>query len=117
MGLFEDVADHLDGYFGGAARRMDPHNLFGPGRLEGDDAHDYLDAFSARFGIDLTGFQDYLHFDADEPPIHRRVWGVTPDGIRMDYIRIGLSDLVRAAEAGRWDMTYPAVSVRFGLPS
>jgi len=87
--------------------RIDPQDIFGSARLAGDDAWEVMDTFARTFGVDLTGFRDYLHFNPNEPPFARTVWAVRPDGSRMPYIPIGLADLVSAANSGHWTMTYP----------
>ena len=89
--------------------QVDRADIFGAGKLAGDDADEFLQALSDTYGVDFTGFRDYLHYDGNEPPGRFPTsWGVAPDGKRLAIIPISLADLLRAAEIGKWQMTYPA---------
>jgi len=88
--------------------QIDPANLFGPGQIEGDDADDFWNDFARDLSVDLSGLRPYLHYDANEPPGWRTAWGIGHDGRRLSDIPIGVANLMAAADAGRWQMTYPA---------
>jgi hypothetical protein len=86
---------------------IDPADLFGKDRIEGDDADEFWEAFAREFVVDLSDLRDYLHYDGNEPPLWRTAWGIGADGRRIADIPIGLADLQAAADAGRWKMIYP----------
>ena len=83
-------------------------NLPGVFGLEGDDADEFLKAFADHFKVDMTGFRDYFHYNANEPPYYRTCFPVDASGKVIPDIPITISQLVRAAESGIWDMEYPA---------
>lgn len=87
---------------------IDPANLFGKGRIEGDDADEFWHAYARTFAVDLSDLRPCLHHDGNEPPGWRTAWGVAPDGRRLPDIPIGIADLMAAADAGKWQMAYPA---------
>lgn len=93
-------------------RPLDPANLFGPGRLEGDDGDEFLLAFAEAFDVDVHDFRSYMHYDADEPPGNRRLIAYGEDGAGIPLIPVSIADLVDAADAGRWNMTYPVHRLR-----
>ncbi len=87
--------------------RIDPNNILRSTGMAGDDAEEFMLAFQKEFRVDLSDFLAYLHYNADEPPFVRTAWGVGADGRRMPEIPIRLSDLVVAAESGKWQIAYP----------
>ena len=89
--------------------RIVDSDLFGPGRIEGDDADEFLGAFSQEFDVDLSGLKPWFHYCADEPPsaIHR-VIPVDLQGRQLGLLPVSLSDLADAAVSKRWNFTYPA---------
>ena len=88
--------------------QVDRADTLGAGKLAGDDADEFLDAFIQTYNIDFTDFRDYLHYDGNGPPgWFRTSWGVGTDGKRLGIIPVSLTDLLRAAESGRWQMKYP----------
>lgn len=99
-------------YSGKTPDSIDPANLFGPGRIEGDDADEFWQEFSETFAVDLTDLRHYLHYNGNEPPIWRTALGVDAAGRRLPDIPIGLTDLVAAANSGRWSIPYPAHRLR-----
>ena len=99
-------------YSGKKPHDLDPTNLFGKGRIEGDDADEFWDEFAWTFAVDLSDLRPYLHYDGNEPPGWRTAWGIGPDGRRLPDIPIALADLQVAADAGKWPMTYPAHRLR-----
>lgn len=99
-------------YSGKRPDQIDPANLFGKGRLEGDDADEFWAEFAQTFAVDLSDLRPYLHYDANEPPGWRNAWGTRPDGRRLPDIPISLADLHSAAAAGKWRMSYPAHRLR-----
>ena len=95
-------------YSGKKPEDLDPANLFGKGRIEGDDADEFWDEYARTFAVDLSDLRAYLHYDGNEPPGWRTAWGVGADGHRLPDIPIGIADLMAAADAGKWQLTYPA---------
>lgn len=75
--------------------------------MEGDDANEFLQEFAEAFEADLGALLWYFHYNADEPPYVQRVCPFSPDGQRLRQRPIKLGDLVAAAEAGQWTVTYP----------
>lgn len=107
-----EVRAWLEEYFGAQAARIDPADILGSLRLEGDDADEFLLAFAQRFGVDLQGFDPWFHYDANEPPGLRRPWvPVGRDGGRLPYLPIAIGDLAAAANARRWEMTYGGLTL------
>lgn len=80
--------------------------------LEGDNANEFLEEYAERFNVDLESFLWYFHYNADEPPMYRRVKPVDQNGRAFHLRPITLEQLVQAAEAGRWLETYPEHTVR-----
>ena len=94
-------------FSGQSPHQIDPANLFGTGRIEGDDADEFWQAFSDKFNVELSALRPYLHYNANEPPGWRMAWGTSPDGRRLPDVPIGLSDLLAATACGKWVMAYP----------
>ena len=108
MGPRDQILTMAADHFGTASDRLNPNDLFGKNKLEGDDASEFWEEFASTFGVDLTNLRTYLHYDANEPPGWRTVWGIGANGHRIPDIPIGLADLQTAVETGKWQMTYPA---------
>ncbi|MES2435002.1 MAG: DUF1493 family protein [Pseudomonadota bacterium] len=109
MDLAEKILRLAAEHSGRRPEQVDRADIFGAGKLAGDDADEFLDAFIQTYGVDFTGFRDYLHYDGNEPPgWFRTSWGVGTDGKRLAIVPISLTDLVRAAKSGKWQMEYPA---------
>lgn len=71
--------------------------------LEGDDAGDLMAAYAERFNVDLRDFEFERYFDVEGAfnPIRFLVLRLfRPGRLRRPPIRV--SQLVAAAEAGRW---------------
>lgn len=95
-------------YSGRRPEKVDQADIFGAGKLAGDDADEFLQALIETYGIDFSAFRGYLHYDGNEPPGRVSTsWGVGTDGKRLAIIPIRLADLLRAAESGKWQMEYP----------
>lgn len=90
--------------------------LFADLGIDGDDGHDVLDAFAARFKVEVTGMNSFCYFD-DEPPkvmYSEATWllGLLSQRFR-DYVddclaarkEITVGDLYVSARLRRWD--YP----------
>ena len=112
MSTRADILAMAQAYSGLDTVKLSQGYLFGPKGMEGDDADEFLDAFSKEFGVDLSDFVHYFHYDADEPPIHRRVEPVDATGQAFPLIPIHIDQLVHAAASGKWQMAYPAHTVR-----
>lgn len=78
--------------------------------VDGDDAEEFLNAFGARFDVDLSELDLQRHFGAEGlPPWFLLEWlaavfrpGGAPEArARLQPVSIG--DLVEAARAGRWN--------------
>jgi hypothetical protein len=91
--------------------RVDHDDILGSVGMAGDDAGEFLEAFAKEFSVDFSDFLWYLHYNANEPPFVRTVWGVDKEGRRIPDIPIRLADLVSAAESGKWRVVYPAHSI------
>ncbi|MCB1336990.1 MAG: DUF1493 family protein [Maritimibacter sp.] len=87
-------------------------DLLGAFGMEGDDAAEFLEAFADRFGVELSGLLPYFHYVEDARQRRPRVYPVAPDGARLPMRPITLADLVAAAEAGRWTLSYPPHELR-----
>ncbi len=108
--MAEAVAAFVEEWFRGCGA-VDPDDIFGSTDWEGDDADEFIDGFSERFGVDLGGFVDVFHYDPDEPPMGRfRLLG--PDGQKLERIPLTLAMLEAAARDGRWAYPYPPHEVK-----
>ncbi len=72
--------------------------------LMGDDVDEFFSDFSARFGVDLDGFEFYRHFQ-EEPhlawPI-TQLWQAWKRG-RWSTDPVTVKDLLRVARARTWE--------------
>lgn len=83
--------------------------LLGDLGVDGDDAHELLEAFGARFDVDLSELDFGRHFGNEGlPPWFLLGWlwtlsrgGDTPEA-RAGLEPVSIGDLVEAARAGRW---------------
>ncbi len=84
--------------------KPDPEDILGWLGFDGDDANELIEGFAKEFGVDLTGFDPWLHYVPDEPPGRRRWHAVDPEtGKELPLFPISVRDLVAAAEAGIWN--------------
>jgi hypothetical protein len=93
--------------------RIDHADILGSLRYAGDDAHEVMEAFMNTFKVDMSAFDPWQHYDADEPPNWRRYRPYASDGHELPLLPITLTDLTIAAEVGRWTASYAGREVRF----
>ena len=89
---------------GACAPDADMFDAFG---IVGDDADEFMDGFSKRFGVSLDGFLSYFHYNANEPPMAETVWPYSPEGARLERIPLTPALLAEAATAQSWTLDYP----------
>lgn len=88
--------------------KLDPDDILGSLGYAGDDAHELMQGFCDRFGVDPGGVEPWLYYLADEPPVYRRWHAVDPEtGAELPFFPISEQDLVAAAKAGVWTKTHP----------
>jgi hypothetical protein len=112
MGQRLEVQRWTAEYFGTQFSKVDPDDILGSIRCEGDDADEFLKAFAIRFGIDMSQFNPWHHYDADEPPLYRRYRPVTAEGEPLSDLPIGFRELEAAAEVGHWNVSYGGRELR-----
>ena len=83
----------------------DDADLFALIGLEGDDASDFIDRFSGRFGVDANGYRWYFHH-AEEGWNFGGLFFAPPDQ-RVERLPITPGILVEAIEAKQWALQYP----------
>lgn len=110
--LSREISSLLSKHVGEQCISVNEPDLFRALRLEGDDVNDFLDEFELQFGVDMSNFVWYFHYNADEPPMARRVVPILSGGEIAPYQPIAFCDLVRAAESGCWIWEYPEHHVR-----
>ena len=66
-----------------------------------------MQAFAKEFGVDLSEFRWYFHYNSNEPPFVETVWPYSLDGEKLARIALTAEILARAANAGYWDYAYP----------
>ncbi|HEY0599657.1 DUF1493 family protein [Brevundimonas sp.] len=81
-------------------------DLFDVLGIEGDDAGEFIDAFAARFDVDVTAYRWYFHH-AEEG------WNYGALVFRPPYRRVGripitLAVLTEAVRTKHWPIDYPA---------
>jgi hypothetical protein len=96
--------------------RIDPDDIIGSLTYAGDDAHEVMQDFARVFSVDMSAFNPWHHYDADEPPGWARYRPVGPDGKPLPLLPIGLDDLTQAADAGRWQVSYQGRTLRHVSP-
>jgi len=71
--------------------------------MDGDDAEEFLTAYAAEFGVDMTGFRFDDHFGPEaafDPLVY--LWWVLFDRKKLQLAPITLADLTRSAREKRW---------------
>jgi acyl carrier protein len=70
--------------------------------VDGADGWEFMQAFGARFGVDVSAFEASLHFgpEAGGNPVVWLWWGLT--GSRPRMVPITIADLTAAARSARW---------------
>jgi hypothetical protein len=77
--------------------------------ITGDDADEFMEAYSREFQIDLSGFEFYRHFDAEGWNPFVGFFTRLLRGEEMQHVPVTIALLVRAAEQHRWPaLTAPA---------
>ncbi len=84
------------------AKDADLFHKFG---IDGDDASEFMEAFAARFGVDMTGFLWYFHHGEE-------VWSplsfvFKPPYMRVKTIPVTIALLEEAIATKRWPVVYP----------
>ena len=92
---------------------VDLSDILGSVRYAGDDAHEMMRGFAKRFGVDMSDFDPWQHYDADEPPNWQRYRPYSLDGKELPLLPITVVDLTHAANLGRWTPDYSGREVRF----
>lgn len=84
-----------------------PDDIFGSLRYAGDDGDALMTDFADRFGVDLSAFNPWLYYIADEPPGRRRWHAVDPvSGEELPLFPVSLRDLIAAAASGTWNKAH-----------
>ncbi|MGB3277928.1 MAG: DUF1493 family protein [Pseudorhodobacter sp.] len=112
MGLREDILALVLEHSGVKPEKLNPADIFGSSGMEGDGADEFLETFAEEFTVNLDEFRYYFHYIGDEPPTSRRVFPVGSDGKEIPFWPITLDQLVAAAQAGRWQLSYPTHEIR-----
>lgn len=112
MGLREDILALATLVSGGSPIGDPETDFIGAFGLSGDEATEFFELFADQYEGSLDGFLWYFHFVGHAPsePVSR-------DGRRIRPMPVTLADLVRAAESGRWPLTYPRHSIRGSFPA
>ena len=116
MDVAAEVEQWLAGYLGRQLTATDPNDILGSLRYEGDDADELMEAFAQQFSVDMADFNPWHHYVADEPPHFRRFRSVSETGQPLDDLPISLTDLVEAAQVGKWMVDYSGRELRYHNP-
>jgi Protein of unknown function (DUF1493) len=108
-----EVQRWLEGYLGRQAKTISSEDVLGSLGYEGDDANEFIGEFATQFQVDMSAFNPWHHFDADEPPFFRRYRPYSADGKALPCLPISASDLETAAVSGRWGTDYSDRELRF----
>lgn len=101
--VFDSIRLFAAETFGVHAKRITPDTtLAGDLGVDGADGWEFIAAFGARFGVDLSAFQASRHFgpEAGPNPFVWLWWVLTHSRPRLDPITF--ADLTAFARAGRW---------------
>jgi Protein of unknown function (DUF1493) len=101
-----EVQHWLDGCSARMATTINAEDILGSLAYAGDDGHEFMEEFAAQFKVDLSAFNPWHHYDADEPPMYRRYLPYSTAGKELPDLAITVADLAAAAASGRWMMDY-----------
>ncbi|SFH20273.1 DUF1493 family protein [Pontibacter chinhatensis] len=73
--------------------------------LAGDDFHDFIEHFAARYEVDLTAYLWYFH--ADEEGLNLGSWFFKPPYARVKRIPVTPKMLTNFANSRKWTVKYP----------
>lgn len=110
-----EIAVFAEGFLG---IPIDVHaevDLLGASGCEGDDAFEFMEAFSERFGVDLTGYRWEFHH-SDEAAQLNPGWPFKAPHQKVERIPLTLALLTEAAAKGVWPLGYPDVDLGTGRP-
>lgn len=99
-----DLASFLEEYSGGQAPSFDA-DVFDALGIDGDDAFEFMDRFTARFGISADNYRWYFHHGEEG-------WNLggiffRPPYRRVKRIPVTTATLVEAIETRHWPLRYP----------
>ncbi len=80
-------------------------DLFEVLEMDGDDCSAFLEAYSRRFNVDMSGFLWYFHHG--EEGYNLGAFFVKPPYWRVKRIPITINLLLDSMGAGRWTLEYP----------
>lgn len=102
----EQIFDLIIDRTGIPPQRFDSNDIFLGNGMDGDDAFEFMEAFSTRFGVNLDDYRWYFHHGEEG---FGSLGGVffPPPYARVTNIPITMEDLVRSANSGRWTIEYP----------
>lgn len=72
----------------------------------GDDHHELMEAFAARFGVDMSAYRWYFHTE-EEGQGGPGSWFFKPPNERVEHIPITIDVLLEAARTKSWPVVYP----------
>ena len=70
--------------------------------ITGDDASEFLEAYSRDFEVDLSGFEFYRHFDAEGWNPFAGFLTRLRRGEKLRHVPVTIALLARAAEERQW---------------
>jgi hypothetical protein len=82
--------------------------------ITGDDAGDFIEAFAARFGVDMSGYRWYFHTEEEGFNIGGALFP-SPE-TRVTRIPVTLRVLAEALTRKTWPVTYPEHEAPRGRP-
>lgn len=105
MSLDQEVREYIKVYMNIGFDVRNEHFLTKDIGMDGDDAVDFIDGFSEKFGVDFSDMDMRDHFGGEgfSFPIFRIARSIlNRQPIFQEYKDIRVSDLILAAKTGAW---------------
>lgn len=106
MATDAEIVEFVAEWTGCPIAKIDPDDLFGSTRIDGDDVLEFLDDYGDRYGVRMDGYVWYFHADEEGWALRSPVI-IGKDGTRLDRIPITSRMLADYSATGVWGLEYP----------
>ena len=101
-----DLDAFLSQFTGETHRLQDDADVFERLGIDGDDGTEFIEAFAARFDVDVSSYRWYFH-NGEEGWSLGGLFFRSPDR-RVERLPITPTILMESIRTKRWELTYPA---------